>query len=220
MLKAEAVPTLFEYNQNKQPNKRKASESREKASSKRQLCEEAIHHQELVESFDFECNTKETQTVPQTTPLKVEIGIQCTILQHYNDEKETPILLSDEVEQDDTDDDYEEESVTLPGEFHETLPVTPSKAPFIVYWTSLVILSKRCLFPACYLTTVITNVAYKGSQLIVTMKCQGEHQTTWKSQPNCNHYSVGNLTSAASVLFSVNTFKRLLIFLTWLVFNG
>ena len=100
---------------------------------------------------------------------------------HYNDEEETPILLSDEVEQNDTDDDYEEESVTLPGEFHETLPVTPSKAVFIVYWTSLVILLKRCLFPACYLTTVITNAAYKGSQLIVTMKCQGERQTTWKS---------------------------------------
>ena len=79
------------------------------------------------------------------------------------------------------------------------------KAAFILYWTSLVILLKRCLFPACYLTTAITNVVYKGSQLVVTMKCPDQHQTTWKLQPNCNHYSIGNLTSA-SALFSANTF--------------
>ena len=41
------------------------------------------------------------------------------------------------------------------------------------------------------------------------LKCQEGHKTEWKSQPNCKHYSVGNLASAASVLFSANTYQRL-----------
>ena len=45
--------------------------------------------------------------------------------------------------------------------------------------------------------------------MIVKMKCEDNHKYVWKSQPNCNYYSVGNLTSAASVLFSANTFQRL-----------
>ena len=55
----------------------------------------------------------------------------------------------------------------------------------------------------------ITSLAFKGSQLIVGLKCQEGHETEWKSQPNCNHYSVGNLTSAASVLFCANTYQTL-----------
>ena len=49
----------------------------------------------------------------------------------------------------------------------------------------------------------------KRSQMIVKMKCEDNHKKVWESQPNCNRYSVGNLTSAASVLFSANTFQRL-----------
>ena len=45
--------------------------------------------------------------------------------------------------------------------------------------------------------------------MIVKMKCEDNHKNVWKSQPNCNRYSVGNLTSAASVFFSANTFQRL-----------
>ena len=55
----------------------------------------------------------------------------------------------------------------------------------------------------------ITNIAFKGYQLIVRLKCQEGHETEWKSQPNCNHYSVGNLATATSVLFSANTYQRL-----------
>ena len=35
------------------------------------------------------------------------------------------------------------------------------------------------------------------------------NEAEWKSQPNYNHYSVGSLTSAASVLFSANKYQRL-----------
>ena len=55
----------------------------------------------------------------------------------------------------------------------------------------------------------ITNLAFKGSQLIVRLKCQEGYETEWKYQPNCNHYTVRNLISAASVLFSANTYQRL-----------
>ena len=59
------------------------------------------------------------------------------------------------------------------------------------------------------MSATITNLAFKTSQLIVRLQCQEGHKTEWKSQPNCNHYSAGNLTSAASVLFSANTYQRL-----------
>ena len=51
----------------------------------------------------------------------------------------------------------------------QDIAVTPSKPAFIVYWTSLIVLLKHCLFPVCVLTTIITDIAYKGSQLIVKM---------------------------------------------------
>ena len=35
---------------------------REEARAKRQLCEEAVIHQEQLDIFEFECNTKGTQT--------------------------------------------------------------------------------------------------------------------------------------------------------------
>ena len=84
-----------------------------------------------------------------------------------------------------------------------------SKAAFIVYWTSLIVLLKKCLHSTCLMPATITKLAFKGSQLIVRLKCQEDHETEWKSQPNYNHYSVGNPTSAASVLFSANTYQRL-----------
>ena len=59
------------------------------------------------------------------------------------------------------------------------------------------------------MSATITNLAFKTSQLIVRLQCQEGHKTEWKSQPNCNHYSAGSLTSAASVLFSANTYQRL-----------
>ena len=55
-------PTIFAHNAHKQPQKRKSSVLREEARVKRQLCEDAMIHQELLDTFEFECNTKETQT--------------------------------------------------------------------------------------------------------------------------------------------------------------
>jgi len=203
---------LFDYNKDKQPQKRKSSEFREKAREKRQLCDDAVQHHELVQNFDFECTTKETQKEPAVTPQKVDIGVQCNIelAQH----KKVFVPISSDSETDDKDgadeSDFEyHEGYEHDEEYTQDISVTPSKTAFIVYWTSLLILLKHCLSSACNLTTIITKIAYKGSQLIIKMKCPDGHQNTWKSQPNYNHYSIGNLTSAASVLFSANTYQRI-----------
>ena len=80
ILKDDAIPTLFEHNKDKQPQKRKSSVMREETKTKRQLCEQAIQHYKLVQSFEFECNTKATQTdlvFEETSILKVDVGVQC-----------------------------------------------------------------------------------------------------------------------------------------------
>ena len=47
--------TLINNHRNK-----KSNVLREEGRAKRQLCEDALIHQELAENFEFECNTKET----------------------------------------------------------------------------------------------------------------------------------------------------------------
>ena len=89
LLKDDAIPTLFAHNADKQPAKRKFSILREHERAKRQHCEDAFLHSEQVERFEFEYNTKETQTErvvlvsssTQTPPLptKADIGVQCCI---------------------------------------------------------------------------------------------------------------------------------------------
>ena len=200
MLNDYVIPTLFDHNKDKQPQKRKSSVMREETNTKRQLCEQAIQHDELVQSFEFDCNTKETQTdmvIEETSVTKIDVGVQCDI--GTQEPFHIPLTSSG----------TEESNNQSSDEFSSQ---KPSKAAFIVYWTSLLILLERCLFPACVLSSAVTSLIYKGSQLIVTMKCQGGHTMTWNSQPNCNHYSVGNLVGAASVLFSANTYQRLASF--------
>ena len=43
---------------------------------------------------------------------------------------------------------------------------SPSKAAFIVCWTYLIVLLKKCLHSTCLMLATITNLAFKGSQLI------------------------------------------------------
>ena len=103
-------------------------------------------------------------------------------------------------ESDDVDSD-------VPDNEEDKQITSPSKAAaFIVYWTSLIVLLKKCLHSTCLMPAKITNLVFKGSLLIVRLKCHKGHEREWKSQPNCNHHSVGNLTNAASVLFSANTY--------------
>ena len=210
MLNDDAIPTLFDHNKDKQSQKRKSSVMREETNTKRQLCEQAIQHDELVQSFEFDCNTKETQTdmvIEETSVTKIDVGVQCDI--GTQEPFHIPLTSSGTEESDNqSSDEFSESEDESPTDSSQK----PSKAAYIVYWTSLLILLERCLFPACVLSSAVTSLIYKGSQLIVTMKCQGGHTMTWNSQPNCNHYSLGNLVGAASALFSANTYQQLASF--------
>ena len=194
---------------------------REEARAKRQLCEEAVIHQEQVDIFEFECNTKGTQTEVTLEDLyfqskslkKIDFGVQC--FREDSDEQQHATLNDIETESDNCDESdeseksFEESDISITeNEEHPINTIKPPKAAFIVYWTSLSILLKRCLHSTCLLPVTL-DILMKGSQMIVKMKCEDNHKNVWKSQPNCNCYSVGNLTSAASVLFSANTFQRL-----------
>ena len=190
---------------------------REEARAKRQLCEEAVIHQEQVDIFEFECSTKGTQTemtleVFYFQSKALNFGVQCFIedeQQHATlNDIETEIENCDE--SDESEKSFNESDISInENKGHPINTIKPPKAAFIVYWTSLSILLKRCLHSTCLLPVTISDILMKGSQMIVKMKCEDNHKNVWKSQPNCNRYSVGNLTSAASVLFSANTFQRL-----------
>ena len=84
---------------------------------------------------------------------------------------------------------------------------SPSKAAFIVYWTYLIVLLKKCLH---------SDVGYNNKSCFQRISIDFQiimPQRPWIrmeiSAKNYNHYSVGNLASATSVLFSVNTYQRL-----------
>ena len=177
-------------------------------------------HQEKVDHFEFECNTKETQTTCigldfeiNKTP-KVDIGVQCCIENivvqpHIASEIEISATESETASENETDSENECFRKIQDEESDSAETPKPLKAAFIVYWTSLLVLFKNCLLRTCLSPATISNLVTKGSQLIVNLKCHEGHKTIWRSQPNCSHYSVGNLTNAASVLFSANTYTRL-----------
>ena len=82
MLNYNAIATLFDHNEDKQPQKRKSCVMREETNTKRQLYEQAIQHDELVQSFELDSNTKETQTYmvfEETSVTKIDVGVQCDI---------------------------------------------------------------------------------------------------------------------------------------------
>ena len=88
-MKDDTIPTLFAHNAEKQPAKRKFSILRDHERAKRQHFEDAFLHSEQVERFEFQCNTKETQTErvvlvgssTETPPLptKADISVQSCI---------------------------------------------------------------------------------------------------------------------------------------------
>ena len=175
LLKGDAIPTIFVHNARKQPQKRKSRVLRKEARAKRQLCEDPLIHQELVDNFEFECITKETQTeitenfsnfqFETHTAKAVDFGMQCCIEIFEEQPSCTLDMFETETEskccqESDVFDNEEDKQIT-----------SPSKAAFIVYWTSLIVLLKECLRSTCPMLATIINLAFKGSQLIVRLKC-------------------------------------------------
>ena len=58
----DAVPTIFDYNKDKRPLKRRKSLAREQLSKQNQSREEAFEHYGKFQKFEQELNTKSTQT--------------------------------------------------------------------------------------------------------------------------------------------------------------
>ena len=153
LLKDGAIPTIFAHNADKQPQKRRSSILREEVRVKRQLCEDAPMHQKLVDNFEFECNTKETQTEitlenfrdfqsETHTAKTVDFGVQCCI-EILEKQQSCPLDISEtETERECCQEsDYIDSSVS--DNQKEKQITSPSKAAFIVYWTSLIILQKK-----------------------------------------------------------------------------
>ena len=76
MLKDDATLILFAHNLAKQPQKR--SRGGEQISSKRQLYENVLHHNELMKSFEFDENTKQVQTELQCISVSCTISLEVT----------------------------------------------------------------------------------------------------------------------------------------------
>ena len=87
----------------------------------------------------------------------------------------------------------------------------PSKVSFIVFWSSFLMLLRRCFHPTWFLRANIKNFSHKGCQIIVSLQCSDNHTSFWKLQPDCNCFSIGNLMSAVAALFSANTYQRLYV---------
>ena len=88
----------------------------------------------------------------------------------------------------------------------------PPKVAFIVFRSSLSMLLLRCLHPTWVLPANIKKFSLKGCQLLVSLQCSNDHISFCKSKSDCNRFSVGNLMSAAAVLFSANTYQRIASF--------
>ena len=226
MLKEDAIPTIFAHNVTKQPQKRMSSIVREEAATKKQLCDDAFLHDEMVQSFEFEYNTKSSQTesnsksnftqtaFPSVSSTSTQVSPN-DLIETFDATTQCNIELLNNINDEDSDSEIESfdesESTTYETESDDSIGnevrKSLTKEAFIVYWSSLVILFKSCL--TCSLAASVKSVTVKGSQLIVQLVCINKHQNTWKSQPIVQRYSKGNLTLAAAVLFSANTFQRI-----------
>jgi len=137
----------------------------------------------------------------------VDVGIQCRI-EFIEENCEEQLSDIENVDSDGSEFEPTEDIETEDSDNND-ISAKPLNAAFIVYWSSLLILLKNCLCSPCTVPAFITSIATKGSQLIVNLKCLDNHSFVWRSQPNIQHYSEGNLVGAAAVLFSANTFQRI-----------
>ena len=75
---------------------------------------------------------------------------------------------------------------------------------FIIYWSSLVLLLKYCLF--CPVKALVNSVFIHRSTLVVELTCEDGDISLWRSQPRTSNFYERNIGLAASILFSANAF--------------
>ena len=78
---------------------------------------------------------------------------------------------------------------------------------YAVYWSCISILFNYCI--SCGYLANVLNVCTRGSMLIVELLCYKGHKNIWRSQQVINRYALGDLSLAASTLYSANTYAKL-----------
>ena len=177
-------------------------------------------HNELAQNFEFKISTKATQTFQSNKQMRsnstqaafdptntCEVSIQCNIEHIQCNIEQSKIDGGEHFETKSDEETREESEAEYSSNNKSTSVSSPTKAAFIVYMSSLTVHLNKCL--TCCLPASVTNITLKCSQLIVQLICPDNHKTTWISQPSDQRYSKGNLSLAAAVLFSANTFKKI-----------
>ena len=80
-----------------------------------------------------------------------------------------------------------------------------SSSAFIVFWSCLLSLLKRCLL--CSASAFVEKISYRGSMISVSLLCEKGHSNKWYSQPIINGMALGNLRLACGVVLSGLTFQ-------------
>ena len=123
---------------------------REDARPKRRLCKDALIHRKFVDNFDFEWNTKETQTEItlknfsafqfETHSAKhVDFGVQCCIEILEELPSYTLDMLETKAESECCQEsNYVDIDVSDNEEYKQI--TSPSNTVFILYWTSVTVL--------------------------------------------------------------------------------
>ena len=222
-MKDDAVPTLFDYNRDKQPSKRKNSCARMEVGNKKQLCEDAFERYDQWDRFEIEVNSKGIQTSPEMTTIGTQTDIstlvfpkstsdQCT---QFSGFKESPLEIEENTEFEENEYDRlscnESDSEYLQSDSSEDMEGEKEQrefnnSAFIVFWSSLVVLLSKCF--SCFSKTKLVQ-KIKGSLLTVTIFCSNGHKHVWRSQPIVNRQSQGNIKLSAAVLFSASTYTRI-----------
>ena len=150
--------------------------------------------------------------------LQSDFAALCNMKDLSNDHFPMPVEQESDQSECDSQNEYDSHFIMQEKSCNESdngdsnFEPKPPKVAFIVFWNSLLMLLQRCLHPTCHLASKIKNFSLKGCQLIVSLQCSDIHTSFWKSQPACNRFSVGNLMSAAAILFSMNTYQRIASF--------
>ena len=90
------------------------------------------------------------------------------------------------------------------------LPQEPTNSLFIVYWSCLTPLFRHCL--TCGSSSSVQSFFICGTAITVELLCNKGHIVKWRSQPLINHFYHGNLKLSPCVLFSSNTYRKILKF--------
>ena len=78
-MKEDAIPTLFDYNKDKQPTKRKTSCAQLEVVTKKQLYEESFGHYGGREHLEMEINNKGVQTNQEMTSIGTQDEISLSV---------------------------------------------------------------------------------------------------------------------------------------------